>query len=62
MKEDVPLPAPPAPVVNATNQPARPLLCGRTGNTADTGLINLIYNLAHSEQIVRLKLRPQRAA
>jgi len=35
---------------------------GRRRNAAAIGLINLIYNPARSEQMVRLKLRPQRAA
>lgn len=35
---------------------------GRRRNTAAIGLINLIYNLARYEQIVRLKLLPRNAA
>ncbi len=35
---------------------------GRRRNAAAIGLINLIYNLARYEQIVRLKLRPRTAA
>ncbi|MGH9576958.1 MAG: transposase, partial [Terriglobales bacterium] len=35
---------------------------GRGRNAAAIGLINLIYNLARYEQIVRLKLLPLRAA
>jgi hypothetical protein len=35
---------------------------GRRRNAAAIGLINLIYNLARSEQMVRLKLRPRTAA
>ena len=35
---------------------------GRRRNAAAIGLINLIYNLARYEQIVRLKLRPRNAA
>ncbi len=34
----------------------------RRRNAAAIGLINLIYNLARYEQIVRLKLRPRIAA
>ena len=34
---------------------------GRRRNAAAIGLINLIYNLARYEQIVRLKLLPLRA-
>ena len=34
---------------------------GRRRNAAAIGLINLIYNLARYEQIVRLKLIPLRA-
>jgi IS5 family transposase len=35
---------------------------GRRRNAAAIGLINLIYNLARYEQIVRLKLLPRNAA
>jgi hypothetical protein len=35
---------------------------GQRRNAAAIGLINLIYNLARYEQIVRLKLFPLRAA
>ena len=35
---------------------------GRRRNAAAIGLINLIYNLARYEQIVRLKLLPRTAA
>ena len=35
---------------------------GRRRNAAALGLINLIYNLARYEQIVRLKLLPRNAA
>ena len=35
---------------------------GRRRNTAAIGLINLIYNLARHEQVVRLKLLPRNAA
>jgi hypothetical protein len=35
---------------------------GRRRKAAAIGLINLIYNLARSEQIVRLKLLPRTAA
>ena len=35
---------------------------GRRRNVAAIGLINLIYNLARYEQIVRLKLLPRIAA
>jgi len=35
---------------------------GRRRNVAAIGLIKLICNLAHDEQTVRLKLRPQSAA
>jgi IS5 family transposase len=35
---------------------------GRRRNAAAIGLINLIYNLARSEQMVRWKLRPRTAA
>lgn len=35
---------------------------GRRRTAAAIGLINLIYNLARSELIVRLKLRPRIAA
>ena len=34
---------------------------GRRRNAAAIGLINLIYNLARYEQIIRLKLLPLRA-
>ena len=35
---------------------------GKRRNAAAIGLINLIYNLARYEQIVRLQLLPLRAA
>ena len=43
-------------------RPANDPIIGWRRNAAAIGLLNLIYNLARCEQMVRLKLRPRIAA